>query len=75
MLLAKQEILQSGKNSISITDLKSEYFNRNYLQTIFTKLDLQHELLKNRNLTLFTLLVIAVCVNSYPRVMLQPVRF
>ena len=45
--LAKWEILQSGKSSISIADLKSEYFNRNYLQTIFTKLDLQTELLKN----------------------------
>jgi hypothetical protein len=45
--LAKWEILQSGKSSISITDLKSEYFNRNYLQTIFTKLDLQFDLLKN----------------------------
>jgi hypothetical protein len=45
--LAKWEIMQSGKSSISITDLKSEYFNRNYLQTIFTKLDLQTELLKN----------------------------
>jgi hypothetical protein len=45
--LAKWEILQKGKSSISIADLKSEYFNRNYLQTIFTKLDLQHELLKN----------------------------
>lgn len=45
--LAKWEILQSGKSSISIADLKSEYFNRNYLETIFTKLDLQHELLKN----------------------------
>jgi hypothetical protein len=45
--LAKWEILQGGKNSISIADLKSEYFNRNYLQTIFTKLDLQPELLKN----------------------------
>lgn len=45
--LAKWEILQRGKSSISIADLKSEYFNRNYLQTIFTKLDLQHELLKN----------------------------
>ncbi len=45
--LAKWEILQSGKSSISILDLKSEYFNRNYLQTIFTKLDLQADLLKN----------------------------
>jgi hypothetical protein len=45
--LAKWEILERGKSSISIADLKSEYFNRNYLQTIFTKLDLQHELLKN----------------------------
>jgi hypothetical protein len=45
--LAKWEILQSGKSSISIADLKSEYFNRNYLQTIFTKLDLQADLLKN----------------------------
>jgi hypothetical protein len=45
--LAKWEILQSGKSTISIADLKSEYFNRNYLQTIFTKLDLQTELLKN----------------------------
>jgi hypothetical protein len=45
--LAKWEILQSGKSSISIADLKSEYFNRNYLQTIFTKLDLQVDLLKN----------------------------
>jgi hypothetical protein len=45
--LAKWEILQSGKSSISIADLKSEYFNRNYLETIFIKLDLQAELLKN----------------------------
>jgi hypothetical protein len=45
--LAKWEILQSGKSSISIADLKSEYFNRNYLLTIFTKLDLQADLLKN----------------------------
>jgi hypothetical protein len=45
--LAKWEIQQSGKSSISIADLKSEYFNRNYLETIFTKLDLQADLLKN----------------------------
>jgi hypothetical protein len=45
--LAKWEILQRGKSSISIADLKSEYFNRNYLQTIFAKLDLQADLLKN----------------------------
>lgn len=45
--LAKWEILQSGKSSISIADLKSEYFNRNYLETIFAKLDLQPDLLKN----------------------------
>jgi hypothetical protein len=45
--LAKWEILQSGKSSISIADLKSAYFNQNYLETIFTKLDLQTELLKN----------------------------
>lgn len=45
--LAKWEILQSGKSSISIADLKSEYFNQNYLETIFTKLDLQPDLLKN----------------------------
>jgi hypothetical protein len=39
--LAKWEILQRSKSRISIADLKSEYFNRNYLKTIFTKLDLQ----------------------------------
>jgi Transposase DDE domain len=45
--LAKWEILQSGKSRISIADLKSEYFNRKYLETIFIKLDLQSDLLKN----------------------------
>lgn len=45
--LAKWEIIKSGKNSISMADLKSEYFNHQYLKTIFTKLDLQPELLKN----------------------------
>ncbi len=45
--LAKWEIQQRGKSSISMADLKSEYFNRNYLQTIFVKLGLQLDLLKN----------------------------
>jgi hypothetical protein len=45
--LAKWEVQQSGKSRISIADLKSEYFNSNYLKTIFTKLDLQADLLKN----------------------------
>jgi hypothetical protein len=40
LILAKWEILQSGKSSIYMDDLKSEYFNRNYLQMIFAMLDL-----------------------------------
>jgi hypothetical protein len=45
--LAKWEIQQSGKSRISIADLKSEYFNQNYLETIFAKLDLQADFFKN----------------------------
>lgn len=75
--LAKWEILQSGKSSISIADLKSEYFNRSYLETIFTKLDLQTDLLKNHpnypllenwgqncSLILFTLLLLYTFAKS-----------
>jgi hypothetical protein len=45
--LARIESLKKGQTSFSVSNLKCEYFNENWLQIIFTNLDIPPESIKN----------------------------
>jgi hypothetical protein len=44
--LARYELISSGRDILAVGDLKTAYFNRNWLDNIFIKLKMDAELIK-----------------------------